>query len=219
MKKAKIIKIKMILDWTVKIIVPITAIVISIATVFTSAKGNEIAQAELERAEFARPIIYEIVYRDEGTEYEIRDGDTIRHIPAREPTINVTMGALHSITVFHYDGYTLHYKQDLMLSRYEIARPIITIQMPPNPGYLIYDDVLYDYMFLLMVPVEGPPVLHMLCVEIDINNGVLLGTEKFEKYDLLELELNAPISNARRHMLEIYRELMGQLVELEAKPL
>lgn len=207
MKKTKVVKIKTFLDWSVKIIIPIAAVFISVTT-------NTIAQTGLDRAEFVRPIIYEFTYVDKGTMYEIHYGNIIRHIPARELTIDVTTGALKSIIVFHYDGHMLHYKETFELSYNEAVRPTIVVRMPSNPSYLIYDGVFYDYMFLLMIPVEGNPALYMLCVEVDIYNGMLLNTERFDKYSLLELRLNAPISNARQRMLEAYYSLMNQLAEL-----
>lgn len=217
MKKVKIAKIKTTIGRIAKSIVSITTVVTSIAVVFISVIGNQIAQTELERAEFARPIMYELAFVDAGTAYEVHYAGMSRRIPAKEPVINVTMGALKSVTVFHYDGHTLHYKGDLHLPH--IVRPTIEAHMPPNPGYLIDDGVIYDYMFLLLVPVEGTPILHMLCVEVDIYSGTLLGTERFDKYHLTELRLNMPMGEKRREMLEIYEKFMDQLVALEAKSL
>jgi len=54
----------------------------------------------------------------------------------------------------------------------------------------------------------------MLCVEVDIYNGVLLRTERFDKYSLLELKLNTPISDARHHILKAYYRLMNQIADL-----
>jgi len=200
-------KMKEILNWAVKIIVPIAA-------VFISMSSNGIAQTGLERAEFARPIIYEFIFEHRDTKYEIRYGDTVKHIPAKELTIDVTMGALTSIVVFHYDGQRLHYINNFVLPSCSITRPTVSMRMPSNPGHLTYNGVFYDYMFLLIVPVQGNSALYMLCVEVDINSGVLLRIERFNRYSLLELTLNASISVARRHMLEAYYNLMSQITNL-----
>jgi len=208
----KVAKIKTFIEWTVKIIIPIAAVVISIAAIFISRTSNSIAQMELERADFARPIIYEFAHRDVGTMYRISDGDTVRYVPAVELAIDVTMGALASITVFHYDGHTLHYINTPDLPR--IVTPAIQIRIPSNPNPLIDNGVFYDYMFVLMTPIEGSPVLYMFCVEVDIYNGKLLREERFNKYNLLELALNKDICDTRRHMLEAYYELFRQIGEL-----
>jgi len=59
-----------------------------------------------------------------------------RHMPAKELTIDVTMGALNSIVVFHYDGYTLHYIRTLEILPHHVVRPTITIRMPSKPQLL-----------------------------------------------------------------------------------
>ena len=178
--------------------------------------ANEMTRIELERVEFARPIIYEFIFENRDTSYKIfRDDALIGEIPAKELTINIIAGTPRSITMFQFDGDVIYYANTLQHSSYGTALPTIQTVIPAHPNPLILDDIFYDYMFLLIVPVEGNPALYMLCVEIDIDNGELLHTEIFDKYNLLELHLNAPISNPRRNLLEIYYELMRKLIELE----
>ena len=178
---------------------------------FSIASCN-ISRTGLEQAELARPLVYEYSFRYEGTIYEIHRGDTTTYIQAKELTIDVTAGAVRSIVVFHYDGYTLHYNETVEIP--QIIRPSITIRMPLSPNHLIENHIFYDYMFLLMVPVEGYPALYMFCVKVDIYNNTIIDIERFNKYNLLELRLNTPISDARRHMLEAYYSLMNHLAEL-----
>ena len=218
---AKFAKEKAFTTWITKNIIAIVGVVLTIVGIFNAIISNSLAESnnmlvlmELERAEFARPIIYEFIFEYRGTKYEIRYGDTVKHIPAKELTIDVTMGALTSIVVFHYDGQVLHYRNNFVIPSYGIAEPTVTMRMPSNPGGLIYNGVFYDYMFLLMVPVQGNSVLYMLCVEVDIDSGMLLRTERFDRYSLLELTLNASVSDARRHMLEAYYKLISQIANL-----
>jgi len=229
-KKAKIEKF---FTWIIDHIIPFAAVIISATTIYISITSNRIsqsglvqveisnriAQMELERAEFARPVIYELTYEQGDTDYVyvIRHGDSVIYIQAVELIVDVIMGAITSLTAFHYDGYILHYINTFEIPRDEIVTPTVRINMPLNPSHLIYEGIFYDYMFLLMTPVEGSLALYMFCVEVDIYNGELLRVERFNKYSLLELMLNTPISDARRHMLEAYYGLINQISALELR--
>jgi len=162
-----------------------------------------------------QPIVYTVSYKNAHTQYQIMDGESSRTIDALEPTIKVESGALRTLTVMGFDGDTLYLVESLSVPL-SWCQKLITVKAQVGDNPLVVGPVFYDYLFLYLEPIEGAPTLDLVCAEIDLDNNVVLQTYRWQRHNILELEWNPNLSEAKRHMLTAYKKLTEILANPQA---
>ena len=193
-------------EWISKIIIPVCGVIVSLMSILIAYSQLIVAKKEATMAELVQPIIYTISYLDAATEYMILENGNTMTLAALEPTVTIENGALKSLTALGYDGEQLYLVDSIaILPSWKAASVTIKAQISDNP--FIVGRVFYDYLFLYIEPVEGEPMLDLVCAEIDLDSGAIIRTYRLQKHNLLELELNPDLDYAKKHMLEAYKEL------------
>jgi len=198
------------------ILIPVCGLILTCLIAWSAYSESITANQTLKMSELAQPIAYTVTFQDIGTKYHIQEEDGRETtVPAWDPVVAITNGALKTLTAMSYDGENLYF-----ITTFENT-PIqkdytITIKALFSGELLVANRTLYDYLFLYIEPVEGAPTLDLVCTEIDLDNGAILRTYKLQKFNLLELESNPNLDTARRQMLEAYQKLFSMMADIQA---
>lgn len=133
---------------------------------FFTKSQLRIAESEEARARRAEPLAYTLEAVDTHYQYEIQWDGGAASIPAPAYRLRVSHGSLRSVTAISFDGREFHELRTLPMEDEWEGRPL-DIAMPAQ--YVVEDGVAYDYFFLFLEPVEGPPQLDLVCTEISLD--------------------------------------------------
>ena len=209
-------KFKMI-TLTVSIVALISSAAFAMIGISISRSQEMLSRESAERARIMEPIDYEIAFIDANTLYQIEQNGSTFTIPAKELQLRITRGAVRTISVLRHNGERLYYMYTLNTGTILDATNsgewlVITTGLDSQP--LVQDGIFYDYFFLYMAPVQGAPILEMIVVEVDINNGAILRNVRYQGHEARRLILSEQFDGPTRHMFEVFQEVRSVMIYL-----
>jgi len=201
--------------------VPVLCAVLSVALTAFNMLHTERVRREQERlSALLQPIVYTVGWEDSPRfRYSIVENGKCREFPAKVTRVDVTRGAIRSMTAVTFDGETAKVLGSFEVQAEKEQRDMaavptgVTVETEPQNVPLTEGALLYDYFFLWIEALDGERRLDMICHVIDLDSGAVSETLRWSRPELLRRSQSAP-QNAREKMLADYWELAVRMEEL-----